>query len=145
VPSSSSASRSSQAPLSIAMPELAHRRSPGLRRPEPFRHPGAADGEPVGPHLVAQPLSAAASAAYLGAGWVIWKGRHLDDDPVGAACFAAAVAANGLGGVAFHGPGDPLSRWVHDTALCATLAAQAARRPGAAIRPGILTAVAGGA
>jgi hypothetical protein len=111
-----------------------------LRRPHPADHPGLGDGEPIGPHLVSQPVSAAASLAYVVSGWVLWRRRHLDPDPLGAGCFALAVAANGVGGIAYHGPGDRVSRWVHDAALCATAGVQAARSPGVPTRPTALAA-----
>ncbi len=101
-----------------------------LRRPHPTDHPGLTDGEPIGPHFVAQPVSATASVAYLAVGADLWRRRGTGDDPLGAGCYALAVAANGIGGIAFHGPGDRVSRWLHDAALCATLGVQAARSPG---------------
>lgn len=125
------------------MPEL----PPALRRPLPADHPGLADGEPVADHRIGQPVSAAASVAYLAAGAELWRRRATGEDPFGAACFALAVAANGIGGIAYHGPGDRVSRWLHDAALCATLGVQAARTPGvpstaasigAAVAPGVI-------
>jgi hypothetical protein len=113
-----------------------------VRRPGPARHPGAADGEPISARLVAQPFSAGASLAYLAAGAVIWSSRADDADPVGATWLALAVASNGIGGLAFHGPGDRVSRWVHDAALCSTLAAFAVRRPGVATPTSSLASVA---
>lgn len=43
------------------------------------------------------------------------------------------VAANGVGGIAFHGPGDRASHWLHDTALVGTLAAMAVEQVGPAL------------
>jgi hypothetical protein len=83
-------------------------------------HPGRADGEPVRVGLVGQPLSTISCVAYLVAGWWLWRRRGRCAKPVLAGAYAVATAANGLGGIAFHGPGDRLSRAMHDTALCAT-------------------------
>ena len=105
------------------MPELPS----AFRRPTPLRHPGRSDGEPIRDHPIAQPVSAGASVAYLAAAWVLWRRRHALDDPIGATWFALAVGANGVGGMAFHGPGDRVSHWAHDAALCATVGVQAAR------------------
>jgi len=49
-----------------------------------------------------------------------------------AAGYCGLVAANGLGGIAFHGPGDRASHWLHDTALVGTLAAMGIERVGLA-------------
>ena len=102
-------------------------------RPDPAHHPGRHDGERVRDAALAQPISAASSLAYLGAGWWLWRQRPACTDPALMATFAVAVAANGIGGFAFHGPGDPVSRWAHDAALGSTVAVLATATPG---RPG---------
>jgi hypothetical protein len=89
-------------------------------------HPAAGDCEQLRPGLLAQPVNAASSLAYVAAGAWLWRRSPAAD----ARAFAALVAANGVGGVAFHGPGDRASHWLHDTALVGTLAAMAVGHPG---------------
>ncbi|MGY6500603.1 MAG: hypothetical protein ACXIVQ_06935 [Acidimicrobiales bacterium] len=98
-------------------------------RPDADRHPGRGDGEPIAPGAVAQPVSVASSVAYVAAGWWIWQRRAASPAPGLTGAFAVVVAANGLGSMAFHGPGDRLSRAVHDGALCAALAFPATLGP----------------
>jgi hypothetical protein len=89
----------------------------------------AADCERLHDGVFAQPVNAASSLAYVGAGAALaFRARGA---PAGAGrahryAFAAAVAANGVGSVAYHGPGGPVSRWLHDAALLATLGLLAA-------------------
>jgi hypothetical protein len=83
----------------------------------------AADCERIRAGPVGQPVNAASSLAYLGAGAdLIARGRRA---PAGRrawlVAYGAATAANGIGGVAYHGPGGVVSRWLHDSALLATL------------------------
>jgi hypothetical protein len=92
-----------------------------LRRPADEVHPAAGDGERLRPGGWSQPANSASSLAYLVAGAWLWRRRRCSAHPAAAAAYALAVAANGAGGVAFHGRGDPASHWLHDTALVATL------------------------
>ncbi len=103
---------------------------PPVLRPgdDAWVHVGAGDCERIRPGLVAQPANAASSLAYLAAGGaLIARGVAR---PAGhrlpLVAFGALVAANGAGGVAFHGPGEPWARWIHDVALTGTLAFMAA-------------------
>jgi hypothetical protein len=74
--------------------------------------------------VVAQPVNTASCVAYVVAGAWLWRRlRRHGRVPAEASLFCAMVAANGLGGVGFHGPGDRGSHWLHDTALVGTLAA----------------------
>jgi hypothetical protein len=96
-------------------------------------HPAAGDCERIRPGLVAQPVNAASCLAYLGAaGWLWRRLRRSGGATPEAAVFCAMVAANGVGGLAFHGPGDRTSHWLHDTALVGTLGAMAVERAGLA-------------
>jgi hypothetical protein len=73
---------------------------------------------------IAQPVNTASCAAYVLAGAWLWRRlRRRGPVPAEAALYCAMVAANGAGGVGFHGPGDRASHWLHDTALVGTLAA----------------------
>lgn len=83
------------------------------RRPD-AEHPATADGERLHPGLIAQPVNTITSAAYLLAACRLWpeavgsvRGRAL----------RLAMAANGVGSMGFHGPGDKLSHRIHDLAL----------------------------
>lgn len=92
-------------------------------------HPAAGDCERIRPGLLAQPVNAASCLAYVAAGGWLWRRlrRGAADagvDPA-ASLYCGLVAANGIGGIAFHGPGDRASHWLHDTALVGTLAAMA--------------------
>lgn len=82
-----------------------------------------ADCERIRDGLISQPANAASSLAYVGAGAaLIARGARA---PKGRrawlVAFGAATAANGIGGVGYHGPGGAASRWLHDSALLATL------------------------
>lgn len=87
------------------------------RRPD-AEHPAAADGERLHPGLIAQPVNTITSAAYLLAACRLWpeaggsvRGRAL----------CLAMAANGVGSMGFHGPGDELSHRIHDVSLWSTI------------------------
>lgn len=92
-------------------------------------HPGAADCERLRPGLIAQPANTWSSLAYVATGsWLVVRGaRRPAGRRLPPVAFGLVVAANGLGGLAFHGPGRPWARWLHDVALTATLAFVAAR------------------
>ena len=100
-----------------------------VRRPAPDDHPGAGDCEAIRPGWLAQPANAASCLSFVAAGAWLWRrlGRRGSTSPE-AALFCGLVAANGIGGIAFHGPGDRASHWLHDTALVGTFAAMAASR-----------------
>ncbi len=81
------------------------------------------DCEAIHDGFLGQPVNALSSGAYLVAGAALvadaarTTGPHRDR----LVTYGLAVAANGIGGVGYHGPGDRLSRWVHDSALLASL------------------------
>lgn len=83
---------------------------------------------------ISQPANTASSLAYVVAGAAL--AREARDRPadqrVGARALAAAVAAAGLGSVAYHGPGGATSRWAHDATLV-TAAGLLAQRDLAAV------------
>lgn len=96
-------------------------------------HPAAGDCERIRPGLIGQPVNAGSCLAYVAAaGWLWRRVRRSAGASPEAAVFCALVAANGAGGVAFHGPGDRTSHWLHDTALVGTLGAMAVERAGLA-------------
>jgi hypothetical protein len=114
-------------------------------------HPGAADCEAIGAGFLAQPVNALSSLAYVGAAlWLTRSARRargrLTPDVV---TFSALVAADGVGSLLFHGPGDPVSHLVHDVALIGSLVAVAAtdaalltdRDPAVAVAPTLVLSV----
>lgn len=88
-----------------------------------LQHPAAGDCERLRPGFFAQPMNTLSSLAYAvaGGGLCIRATGRADAAP-GLASFGLLVAANGLGGVAFHGPGGRVGHWIHDTALAGTVA-----------------------
>jgi hypothetical protein len=98
-------------------------------------HPAAGDCECLHDGPIAQPVNAASCLAYVAAGAWLWRRvrRQHGSVPAWAAVYSAMVVANGVGGVAFHGPGDRASHWLHDTALVGTLAAMAVEKAGLAL------------
>ena len=71
-------------------------------------------------------MNTASSAAYLvAAGWVVQR------RPPRWKLWSAVLAAVGLGSIAYHGPGTPAGKALHDGALLAILpvAASGVRRP----------------
>jgi hypothetical protein len=96
----------------------------------PARPLGESDCECVHDGWLAQPVNALSSLAYAAAGAALLararrRPRQGDADgggePGWLTVYGLATAANGLGGLAYHGPGGPVSRWLHDAALLATL------------------------
>jgi drug/metabolite transporter (DMT)-like permease len=88
-------------------------------------HAATGDCERVRPGVIGQPVNTASSAAYLvAAGWIVrrrpprWK------------LWAGALAAVGLGSIAYHGPGTRAGKALHDGALLAIVpvAASGVRR-----------------
>lgn len=80
------------------------------------RFTAASDGERVRPGLIGQPVNTVTSLAYVVAG--AWIARRRQEAPL-AAPAAAALALNGVGSVAYHGPGGRTGKWLHDTGLAA--------------------------
>jgi hypothetical protein len=100
----------------------------------PARPLGESDCECIHEGWLAQPVNALSSLAYAAAGAALLirarrrppdnpgrSSRGCDRAPSWLGIYGLATAANGVGGLAYHGPGGPLSRWLHDAALLATL------------------------
>jgi hypothetical protein len=86
-------------------------------------HPGAGDCEALRPGPLAQPVNALTSLAYLAAGVdVLAREARHPELPHLSPLFGALLVTNGLGGLAFHGPGNRSAKWLHDVALVGTLA-----------------------
>jgi hypothetical protein len=102
-------------------------------------HVATSDCERIRPGLIGQPANALSSLAFVAAAVPI--ARRSRGANRAWAGVAAAAAFEGLGSVAYHGPGGRLSKAVHDAglvALAVTLtAARATERP-RRVRPAAL-------
>jgi len=95
----------------------------------------ASDCERIRPGLITQPVNTATSLAYVVAGGAVAiRARQAQRAGHGVAFagpLAGALVLNGLGSVAYHGPGGRAGKWLHDTGLVAvnaTLAVAGAAR-----------------
>ena len=74
-------------------------------------HVAASDCERIRPGLIAQPANTVSSLAFIVAAVPIWQqgraGRGV----------AAALAFEGIGSVAYHGPGGRVAKFMHDIGL----------------------------
>jgi hypothetical protein len=103
-------------------------------------HVAEGDCERCRAGLVAQPVNAASSLAFVAAGLPLVGDRDAASRAIG----WAAVAA-GLGSVAYHGPGTAAGRYVHDASLLALLglmgADDASRAAGRDVPPAVVAGV----
>jgi hypothetical protein len=84
------------------------------------RRLGESDCEEIRTGLIAQPVNAASSLAYLaGGGWVAARGVRARLPA--AVAFGGLLGAVGAGSVLYHGPCPPGAQQAHDTSLAATL------------------------
>ena len=101
------------------------------------QHVAASDCERIRPGLIGQPSNALSSVAFVLAAVPIAR-RARDGRSLAWAGVAASAALEGVGSVAYHGPGGRLAKGVHDAGLVAlmvTLAtARLSERP-LAVRP----------
>ena len=88
-------------------------------------HVAAADCEADSGHWLAQPVNATSSLTATAAGlWVISRAARAAPARRHATLAAGAlIAANGPGGLLYHGPGGRFGVWLHDAALVSSLAA----------------------
>ncbi|HMQ26188.1 MAG TPA: hypothetical protein PKA98_09385 [Acidimicrobiales bacterium] len=90
------------------------------------RFVAASDCECIHDGPVTQPVNTMTSLAYVVAGLALARrSRRVGGDRPYAGPVAGALVLNGLGSVAYHGPGGRAGKWLHDTglvALTATLA-----------------------
>jgi hypothetical protein len=72
-----------------------------------------------------QPTNAMTSLAFVAAGaWLVARTRLVSPEQRWrAGAYGVALAASGIGSVAFHGRGGSLSHWLHDVSLASLLAA----------------------
>ncbi len=80
-------------------------------------HVAVSDCERIRPGLIGQPANAASSLAFVIAAVPLWRrGRAWKS-------VAAALAFEGVGSVAYHGPGGRAAKFVHDIGIFALLVA----------------------
>jgi hypothetical protein len=86
---------------------------------------GAGDCEAWRGGPLGQPTNTVTSAAYVLAGaWLLARTRQVEPgERWRAAAYGAALAASGVGSIAYHGRGGAWSHWLHDVSLAALLAA----------------------
>jgi hypothetical protein len=96
----------------------------------PGRFVADSDCERIRPGLITQPVNAATSLAYVAGGaFVAARARQVRRRTGARVPFAEPVAAamvlNGVGSIAYHGPGGARGKWLHDTGLVSVNAALA--------------------
>ena len=98
-------------------------------------HVAASDCERIRPGFIGQPANAASSLAFVAAAVPIWRGAT--GRRAAWRWVAAALAFEGAGSVAYHGPGGRASKFVHDAGLLglALAFARVARDDPASLRP----------
>jgi hypothetical protein len=92
-------------------------------------HVAASDCEQIRPGRIGQPANALSSLAFVVSAVPIARAARRRDRPAWLAV-AAAAAVEGIGSVAYHGPGGRSAKRLHDAgliALVATLAVAVAR------------------
>lgn len=84
---------------------------------------GCSDCEQIRPGFLRQPVNALSSLLYLvaAAGIVAEAETRPVAERTRMRRFAIAVAMNGIGSVAYHGPGGRGARWMHDFGVVASL------------------------
>jgi hypothetical protein len=82
------------------------------------RHVAESDCERIRPGLIGQPANTISSLAFVAAAIPIWR---IGRPPRSRAwkLVAAALAFEGVGSVAYHGPGGRLSKAIHDIGIVA--------------------------
>jgi hypothetical protein len=84
------------------------------------RRLGESDCEEIRTGLVARPVNAVSSMAYVGGGgWVAARG--VQSGQSAAVAFGGLLGAVGVGSVLYHGPCPPGAQQTHDASLAATL------------------------
>lgn len=84
----------------------------------PIHHVAASDCERIRPGLVGQPANTISSLAFVAAALLIARRARAAGSPAWAGV-AASAAVEGIGSVAYHGPGGRLAKSVHDAGLVA--------------------------
>ena len=102
-------------------------------------HAAASDCERIRPGFIGQPANTLSSLAFIAAAVPVWRRGGAWR------LVARALAYEGIGSVAYHGPGGPWSKRVHDSGLVALVAAFAvvARDQPRTVRPRPLSSALG--
>ena len=89
---------------------------------------GCSDCERIRPGFLRQPVNALSSLLYLGAAaGIVAEAQHRPAaERTRMRRFAIAVALNGVGSFAYHGPGGRGARWSHDVGVVSSLLLMAA-------------------
>lgn len=111
---------------------------------------GATDCEAIGTGVLAQPVNAISSLAYVAVGlWVLAGSRRRRARSTLERPFALAMIGVGVGSFLFHGPMPPAARWLHDMSIVALLVvlvagivASLAHRPARGVVPTVVLVVA---
>jgi hypothetical protein len=86
------------------------------------RHVAESDCEEIRPGLIGQPANAVTSLAFVVAALPIARAARRRRQPAWTAV-AIASAIEGVGSVAYHGPGGPRAKALHDAGIVALAAA----------------------
>ena len=86
------------------------------------RHVAMSDCEEIRPGLIGQPANTLSSLAFVAAAVPIARAARRRHQPAWIAV-AAASAIEGVGSVAYHGPGGPRAKALHDVGLVVLAAA----------------------
>ncbi len=88
---------------------------------------GASDCERIGQELLAQPVNASTSLAFVIAGaWIVYRAVDASGGRNRMALFGIAVASVGVGSVLYHGPQPGYARFTHDATIAIVVAGVAA-------------------
>ncbi|RLE17037.1 MAG: hypothetical protein DRJ28_00125 [Actinobacteria bacterium] len=84
---------------------------------------GESDCETISNGLLAQPVNAVSSLAYVVVGGIVLYSitRSEDEERSNRLVFGFLLVATGVGSVLFHGPQGPASRFVHDVTFVLTV------------------------
>jgi hypothetical protein len=111
------AATASPLPVRRAVDETRARLAAAWRR---RRRLGESDCEEIRTGLIAQPVNAVSSLAYVaGGGWVAARG--VQSGQPAAVAFGALLGAVGAGSMLYHGPCPPGAQQAHDASLAAAL------------------------
>jgi len=84
---------------------------------------GAADCERIGQGLLAQPVNALSSLAFVVAGaWIVYRALDARDGRTRMILFGLGVAAVGVGSVLYHGPQPAVAQSLHDGTIVIVVA-----------------------
>lgn len=88
---------------------------------DPIAHVAASDCERIRPGAIGQPANTVSSLAFVIAAVPI-AARARERRSLAWAAVAAATAFEGIGSVAYHGPGGRVAKAIHDVGLVALIA-----------------------